>query len=485
MIFDLIRVIEQIEKEKGIPKQSLIEAIESAMMSAARKKLGFLGELEAHYNEEVGEVELFQFKTVSEVVADDNTQISLEEGKKLDPEATFGDSLGVKIDANVLGRIAAQTAKQVIIQKLRDAERDIVVQEYKDRVGQILSGIVRRFEKGNIIVDLGKTEAILPYREQVPTEAYKSGDRIQAHFLELNMSGRGGALVILSRRHPALLKGLFEMEVPEISEKIVEIKSCAREPGVRAKVAVYSKDDDVDPVGACVGMKGSRVQSIVQELRGEKIDIVLWDEDPAKFVCNAIAPAEVGKVIIKEHDHAMEIIVPDDQLSLAIGRKGQNVRLAANLTGWNIDIYSETKHEELAKQARTKLVQDLQIDESTAMVLYSNAFRSAEEISEVGLQEFLTIPGMDQEALKRIFSKAVYVVQNRGKEEEQAAPSLPEEKVVHEEETMDTPLVGIETQTDESTIDAPLVDRTTQNDEPTIETSLGEKERSVSGNVDK
>lgn len=406
MILDLNRVMEQIEKDKGIPRKSLIEAIEAAMMSAARKKMGFLGELEAHYNEETFEVELFQFKTVASEVTDPNTQVSMKDAKKMDPDATEGDSLGQKIEAGELGRIAAQTAKQVIIQKLRDAERDIVFQEYKDRVGQVLSGVCRRFEKGNVIVDLGKTEGIIPYREQVPGEGYKPGDRIQAFFLELNTSGKG-AQVILSRRHPALLRALFEMEVPEISEKIVEIKSCAREPGIRAKVAVYSKDSDVDPVGACVGMKGSRVQSVVQELRGEKIDIVLWDMDPAKFVCNAIAPAEVSKVIIKENEKAMEIIVADDQLSLAIGRKGQNVRLAANLTGWNIDIYSETKLEEMAKLAKSRLVTDLEIDEATATVLYSHAFRSAAEIKEVGLEEFLRIPGMDQESLKQIFNKAV------------------------------------------------------------------------------
>lgn len=412
MILDLNRVLEQIEKDKGIPKASLIEAIESAMMSAARKKLGFAGDLEAHYNEEVGEVELFQFKTVAENVEDEDIEMTIEEGKKLDPDATVGDSLGQKIPSAILGRIAAQTAKQVIIQKMRDAERDIVFQEYKDRVGQVLSGIVRRFEKGNLVVDLGKTEAIVPYREQIPGETYKPGDRIQAYFVELNSAGKG-TQVILSRRHPGLLKALFEMEVPEIAEKIVEIKSCAREPGQRAKVAVYSRDSDVDPVGACVGMKGSRVQSVVQELRGEKIDIVMWDDDPAKFVCNAIAPAEVAKVIIKENDKAMEIIVPDDQLSLAIGKRGQNVRLAANLTGWNIDIFSETKMEEMTKEAKSRLVADLAIDEATATVLYSHAFRSAEEIADVPLQEFLEIPGMDQDSLKQIYSRAEDKVSER------------------------------------------------------------------------
>lgn len=419
MILDLNRVLEQIEKDKGIPKATLIEAIESAMLSAARKKLGFAGELETHYNPEAGEVELFQFRTVVENVEEPDLELDPTEAAKLDPDATLGDSIGQKLDASILGRIAAQTAKQVIIQKMRDAERDIVFQEYKDQVGQILSGVVRRFEKGNLVVDLGKTEAMIPYREQVQAEAWKTGDRIQAYFMELNTSGRG-AQVILSRRHPSLLKALFQMEVPEVSEGIVEIKSCAREPGIRAKVAVYSRDSDVDPVGACVGMKGSRVQSVVQELRGEKIDIVLWDDDPAKFVCNAISPAEVSKVIVKESERTMEIIVADDQLSLAIGKKGQNVRLAANLTGWNIDIFSETKIDEMAKLAKTRLVTDLEVDEATATVLYSHAFRSAEEIRNVGLEEFSSIPGMDAQVLKKIFDRAVLAAQNQNVQKPEA-----------------------------------------------------------------
>ncbi|HBF12978.1 MAG TPA: transcription termination/antitermination protein NusA [Deltaproteobacteria bacterium] len=421
MMLDLNRVLEQIEKDKSIPRQSLIEAIESAMMSAARKKLGFLGDLEAHFNPEAGEVELFQFKTVVETVTDSNREIIYKEAKKLDPDCSMGDSIGTKISADVLGRIAAQTAKQVIIQKLRDAEKDIVVNEYKDRMNTVLSGVVRRFEKGNLIVDLGKAEAVVPYKEQIPGEAYKPGDRIQAYFVHLDDYAHNGALVVLSRRHPQFLKALFEMEVPEISEGIVEIKSCAREPGVRAKIAVYSKDDDVDPVGACVGMKGSRVQSVVQELRGEKIDIVLWDEDSAKFVCNAIAPAEVSKVIIKENEKSMEIIVPDDQLSLAIGRKGQNVRLAANLTGWNIDIFSESKIDEMAKQAKARLSEFLDIDESIATILYSHAYRSVEEIAGVSEEEFISIPGMDQDALKRIYAKAGEVLKEAKSEKKSDA----------------------------------------------------------------
>src|SRR5262245_11558187 len=408
MFINLNSVLEQVGKDKGIPKEILVETIESAMLSAARRKYGPTAELEAHYNEELGEVELFQFRQVVEIVEDPDAQISLNESKKLDPEAAVGDSLGEKIDSNQFGRIAAQTAKQVIIQKVRDAERDIVYNEYKDRVGELVTGIVRRIEKGNVIVDLGRTEALLPGKEQVLTENYKNNDRIQAYLMDLRKESKGPQ-AILSRRHPNLIRALFAMEVPEISEGIVEIKAVAREPGSRAKIAVYSKDDDVDPVGACVGMKGSRVQSVVQELRGEKIDIVNYEEDPAKFVCNAIAPAEVTRVIIHEKDRSMEIIVPDDQLSLAIGKKGQNVRLAAQLTGWNIDIFSESKIEEIQKKAKKASVDDLGIEDSLASVLYSHAFRSSREIAGSPVEELLELPGINQDLLRGIYAKAVEV----------------------------------------------------------------------------
>ncbi len=411
-MFDLNHVIEQIHKDKGIAKEVLIEAIESAMLSAARKKLGYYGELEAQYNEALGEVEVFQFKTVVENVQDSHMEMTLPRAKELDEEASLGDSLGEKIDSKILGRIAAQTAKQVIIQKLRDAEKDMIVNEYKDRLGQVFSGVVRRFEKGEIIVDLGKTEASIRRYEQIPSENYKNGDRVQALFYEIDTKARG-PMILLSRRHPQFVRALFEMEVPEISEDIVEIKSVARDAGIRSKIAVYSADSDVDPVGACVGMKGSRVQAVVQELRGEKVDIVLWDQDPARFVCNAIAPAQVGKVVILEKKHAMEVIVPDDQLSLAIGRKGQNVRLAANLTGWNIDVYSESKMEELSNFAKARLVEDLGIGDAIATVLYGHGFRSADEIAEAQEADFMGIPGMDQEALRNIYARAKEVFEAR------------------------------------------------------------------------
>lgn len=398
---NLARIIEQVGKDKSIPKEVLVEALEAAMLTAARKKYGHERELEAKLNEELGEIEIFQFRTVVEKVVNELTEVNLENAHVLDPEAQMGDSIGEKLDNRFLGRIAAQTAKQVIIQKIRDAERDVIYTEYKNRVGELITGIVRRVEKGNVIVDLGRTEAIIPPREQVRTEDYKPGERVQAYFLAIQKLSHGPSL-ILSRRDRGLLIKLFEMEVPEIAEKIVEIRSAAREPGVRSKIAVYSKDSDVDPVGACVGMKGSRVQSVVQEMRGEKIDIVAWDPDQAKFVCNAIAPAEVAKVIINEKDKSMEIIVPDDQLSLAIGKKGQNVRLAAALTGWNIDIYSESKLEEMSKKAKKTLVEALGVDEATAMILYSQAFRSPEEIASASIEELRQIPGMSVARLQEL-----------------------------------------------------------------------------------
>lgn len=419
MMFDLNHLIDQFQKDKGIPKEALIEALESAMISAARRTLGVDGELEAHYNPEVGEVELFQFKTVVESVQDNNREITIQRAQEMDPDVSLGDSLGEKVDSKLLGRIGVQTAKQVIIQKLREAEKDIVVNEYESKLGQVLAGIVRRYEKGNIIVDLNKTEGVVVHREQSPNEMYKPGDRIQAFFYEIDTFARG-PMIMLSRRHPYLVKALFEMEVPEIAEGIVDIKAVARDPGVRTKIAVYSTDGDVDPVGACVGMKGSRVQSVVQELRGEKIDIVLWDNDPARFVCNAIAPAQVAKVIIIEKRHSMEIIVPDDQLSLAIGRKGQNVRLAANLTGWNIDVYSESKVEEMAKFAKSKLVEDLEISDALATILYGHAYRSVEEIADTPEDEFMEIPGMDAETLKGIYARACAVVEARKQAENQS-----------------------------------------------------------------
>ena len=341
--------IDQIVKEKGIDRNVVIEAMEQAVLTAANKKYRNTRELEARYNPDSGEVELFEFVIVVDEVMDSYKEIDLEEAKEIDPEVEVGDSLGEKLDASGFTRIAAQTAKQVIIQKVREAERETIFNEYSDRQWEIITGMVRRFEKGELLVDLGRAEAVLPSKEQMPREVYRPGDRIRAIITEIRMTTKGPQ-IILSRTHPSMLAKLFEAEVPEIAEGIVEINAVVRDPGSRAKVAVSSNDRDVDPVGACVGMRGARVQNVVSELRGEKIDIIPWSEDIARFACNALSPAQVSKVFVDEDSRALEIIVADDQLSLAIGKRGQNVSLAARLTGCRIDIKSESKVAEAEQQ---------------------------------------------------------------------------------------------------------------------------------------
>jgi N utilization substance protein A len=339
---NLKHAIEQIVKEKGIDRQVVMEAMEQAVLTAANKKYRNTRDLEARYNPESGEVELFEFVTVVNEVQDSYKEISLEEAQEIDPDVEVGDSLGEKLDASGFTRIAAQTAKQVIIQKVREAERETIFNEYSDRQWEIITGMVRRFEKGDLLVDLGRAEALLPTKEQMPREVYRPGDRIRAIITEIRMTTKGPQ-IILSRTHPSMLAKLFELEVPEIAEGIVEINAVVRDPGSRSKIAVSSNDSDVDPVGACVGMRGARVQNVVSELRGEKIDIIPWSEDIARFACNALSPAQVSKVFVDEENRVLEIIVADDQLSLSIGKRGQNVSLAARLTGCRIDIKSESK----------------------------------------------------------------------------------------------------------------------------------------------
>jgi N utilization substance protein A len=342
MNINLNHIIDQVVKDKGIDRAVLVEALEAAVLSAANKKYRNTRDLEAHFNDEVGEVEVFEFVTVVDEVENSYQEIDTSEAREIDPDVEVGDSLGMKMDASSFSRIAAQTAKQVIIQKVREAEREGVFNEFKDRLGELVNGIVRRYERGDLIIDLGRTEALLPHREQVPRENYRQGDRVRAYISDVRMATKGPQ-IILSRTHPGLLSELFRMEVPEVAEAIVEIKAVSREPGSRAKIAVVSNDPDVDPIGACVGMRGARVQNVVSELRGEKIDIINWTPDIARFACSALSPAEVTRVYVDNEEESLEIIVPDDQLSLAIGKKGQNVRLAAKLTGWKIDIMSETR----------------------------------------------------------------------------------------------------------------------------------------------
>ena len=342
MNINLNHIIDQVVKDKGIDRAVLVEALEAAVLSAANKKYRNTRDLEAHFNDEIGEVEVFEFVTVVDEVENSYQEIDITEAQEIDPDVEIGDSLGMKMDASSFSRIAAQTAKQVIIQKVREAEREGVYNEFKGRLGELVNGIVRRYERGDLIIDLGRTEALLPHREQVPRENYRQGDRVRAYISDVRMATKGPQ-IILSRTHPGLLIELFRLEVPEVAEGIVEIKAVSREPGSRAKIAVSSSDPDVDPIGACVGMRGARVQNVVSELRGEKIDIINWTPDIARFACAALSPAEVTRVYVDSEEESLEIIVPDDQLSLAIGKKGQNVRLAAKLTGWKIDIMSETR----------------------------------------------------------------------------------------------------------------------------------------------
>jgi N utilization substance protein A len=342
---EILRIIEQISREKGIEKDILLAGVEAAVLSAAKRRYGAVETLQAHFNPQTGMLELTIAKTVVVQLNDPKTEIGLDQARAIDPEAKEGAQLHIPLEVEGFGRIAAQTAKQVIIQKVREAERDIIYQEYKGREGELVNGVVQRFEKGDIVLDLGKTEALLPRKEQSQRETFQRGERVRAYILEVRKS-TSGPQIIVSRTHPGLVERLFEMEVPEIYEGIIEIKGAVREPNGRAKIAVYSRDRAVDPIGACVGMRGVRVQSVVQELRGEKIDIVQWSEDSSSFVANALSPAKIYKINMNPDGRAMEVIVEDDQLSLAIGKKGQNVRLAAKLTKWRLDIKSRSEYEQ-------------------------------------------------------------------------------------------------------------------------------------------
>lgn len=403
MLSDLKRIIDQISRDRGFDRNLLIEAIEEAVQSAARKKLGARREIEVRYNEEYGEVEVFQFRTVVEEVMDEQTEIDLEAAKLLDPEAQLDDEIGEKME-NIadLGRIAAQSAKQVIIHKMKDAERDVICDMFKDRIGEVVSGIVQRFERGNMIINLGRTDAILPKDQQIPKRSFKQGDRVRAYLMDVK-KGTKDAQLVLSRTCDGFLAKLFEMEVPEISEGIVKIMGVSRDPGFRAKIAVSSTESDVDPVGACVGMKGSRVQNVVQELQGERVDIVPWSPDPAKYAYNALAPAQVSMVMVDEEAKSLLVIVPNDQLSLAIGRQGQNVRLAAKLLGWRIDVKSEQRYANLENPGYQSLLAIHGVEEALADQLFSRNILSTADLAEAVIEDLTVLRAIGDE-------QAVYLI---------------------------------------------------------------------------
>ena len=400
---ELKRLIEQMGKDRGINKEIITDALEAAMLTAASKKLGQKVDLEAHYNDETGEIEVFQFKTVVDKVLDPETQISKEEARKnLDEGAEPGDSLGIKIETNSFGRIAVQMAKQIIIQRVKDAECDNIYEEYKDRKGELVNGFVQRFEGGSIIVNLGRAEGVIPPAEQIHRETYKRGERIRSYIIDVKKNAKGSQ-ILMSRTHPSFLRALFEVEVPEISEGLIDIVNVAREPGKRGKFAVRSKDKDIDPVGACVGMRGSRVQSVVQELRGEKIDIIPYSDDAAKYVSSSLSPAKVNRVFVDDDNRTMTVIVPDDQLSLAIGKNGQNVRLAVKLTGWNIDMKSETMAvaKEEGQEGENNLTKITGVGPAMAEKLFSKGIKSIAMVAATEPELLSSIPGIGEKTAQQ------------------------------------------------------------------------------------
>ncbi len=406
---ELVRIAEAVAREKNIDKQVVLHAMEEAIQRAARSRYGAELDIRAHIDPRTGDTRLYRVRTVVEDVEDEHKEITLEDARRIKPDAEVGDELRDELPPIEFGRIAAQSPKRGITQRVRGAERERQYQEYKDRVGEIASGVVKRAEFGNVIVDLGRAEAIVPRRESLPREHFQPGDRIRAYIHDVRREQKGPQ-IFLSRTRPEFMARLFAQEVPEIYDGTVEIVAVARDPGSRAKIAVRSHDPSIDPVGACVGMRGSRVQAVVNELQGEKIDIIQWTPDVASFVVNALAPAEVAKVVLDEDAKRIEVVVPEGQLSLAIGRRGQNVRLASQLSGWEIDIMTEEEEAERRQREFTEntelFMKALDMDEMLAQLLASEGFSSVEELAYVDTAEIAAIEGLDEEFATEIQARA-------------------------------------------------------------------------------
>ncbi|BBF94275.1 transcription termination factor NusA [Blastochloris tepida] len=406
---ELLQIADAVAREKVIDRSIVIAAMEDAIQKAARSRYGSETEVRAEINPRTGELRLSRLLLVVDQVDNDATQIAVEEARRKNPAAQVGDYIAETLPPLEYGRIAAQSAKQVIVQKVREAERDRQYQEFKDRIGEIVNGVVKRVEYGNVIVDLGRGEGIIRRDELLPREVFRNGDRVRAFVYDVRREARGPQ-IFLSRTHPQFMAKLFAQEVPEIYDGIVEVKAVARDPGSRAKIAVSSRDSSVDPVGACVGMRGSRVQAVVNELQGEKVDIIPWNPDFATFIVNALAPAEVVKVVLDEDRERIEVVVPDQQLSLAIGRRGQNVRLASQLTGWDIDILTEQEESERRQKefaARTQaFMEALDVDEMVGQLLSSEGFNSVEELAYVPVEELAGIEGFDEETATELQTRA-------------------------------------------------------------------------------
>jgi N utilization substance protein A len=424
---ELLQVADSVARDKGIDRDEVLEAMEQAIQKAGRSKYGQEYDIRAEIDRRNGEIRLLRFREVAEAVENEATQIAHAEAQRLNPEAEIGDFITDPLPPIDFGRIAAQTAKQVIVQKVRDAERQRQFLEFRDRVGEIVNGLVKRVEFGNVVVDLGRAEAMLRRDELLPRESFRQGERVRAYIYDVRQESRGPQ-IFLSRTHPQFMAKLFAQEVPEIYDGIIEIKAVARDPGSRAKIAVISRDSGIDPVGACVGMRGSRVQAVVGELQGEKIDIVPWSPDPATFVVNALAPAEVAKVVMDEEQRRIEVVVPDDQLSLAIGRRGQNVRLASQLTGWDIDILTEAEESERRTEEfrnRSQMFIDaLDIDDVIAHLLVTEGFTSLEEVAYVPLEDLADIEGFDAEVAAELQERARSSLERRDRRYEERRQEL-------------------------------------------------------------
>ncbi len=407
---ELLQIADAVAREKMIDRMIVIEAMEEAIQKAARSKYGAEYDIRAEIHPKTGDLKMARYREVVEDIEDHSTQILLEDAKYKDEAVEVGGFVIEPLPPMEYGRVAAQTAKQVIVQKVREAERDQQFDEYKDRVGEILNGTVKRVEYGNVVVDLGRGEAVMRRDQQIPREMFRQGDRIRALVLDVRREARGPQ-IFLSRAAPAFMSALFMQEVPEIYDGIIEIRAVARDPGSRAKIGVISNDSSIDPVGACVGMRGSRVQAVVGELQGEKIDIIPWSDDEATFIVNALQPAEVAKVVLDEEAERIEVVVPDDQLSLAIGRRGQNVRLASQLTGWDIDIMTEADESERRQkefEVQTAMfIEALDVDEMIANLLVSEGFSSLDEVAYVPFEEIASIDGFDEETATELQARAL------------------------------------------------------------------------------
>jgi N utilization substance protein A len=418
---ELLQVADAVARDKGIEPEEVIDAMEQAIQKAARSRYGLENDVRAEIDRKTGEIRLARYLEVADPVENDAMQIPLEHARIKNPEAEVGDFLTESLPPIDFGRIAAQTAKQVIVQKVRDAERARQYNEYKDRITEIVNGIVKRAEFGNVTVDLGRAEAVLRRDEIIPRESFRPGDRVRAYIYDVREEARGPQ-IFLSRTHPQFMASLFSQEVPEIYDSIIEIRSVARDPGSRAKIAVISNDSGIDPVGACVGMRGSRVQAVVGELQGEKIDIIQWSPDPATFIVNAMAPAEVAKVVLDEEAHRIDVVVPDEQLSLAIGRRGQNVRLASQLTGWDIVIMTEEEESERRQEEfrnRSQMfIDSLEVDDVLAHLLVAEGFSQVEEVAYLPIEDLTEIEGFDEELAEELRNRALLYIAQKDEEYE-------------------------------------------------------------------